>query len=79
MFRPGMGELILVFGVLVLMFGAKKLPSLGQALGESIKNFKKGIDNVTDDKKPVEGTAQKTPEQIAAEGRATVKEVDKPS
>lgn len=74
MFRPGMGELILVFAVLVLMFGAKKLPSLGQALGESIKNFKKGIDS-PDEKKP-DGTA-KTPEQIAAEGRPTVKEVDK--
>lgn len=77
MFRPGMGELILVFAVLVLMFGAKKLPSLGQALGESIKNFKKGIDNA-DEKKPVDGQT-KTPEQIAAEGRATVKDVDRQS
>jgi sec-independent protein translocase protein TatA len=77
MFRPGMGELILVFGVLVLMFGAKKLPSLGQALGESIKNFKKGIDH-PDEKKAVD-SAPKTPEQLAAEGRSTVKDVDRPS
>ncbi len=77
MFRPGMGELILVFSVLVLMFGAKKLPSLGQALGESIKNFKKGIDK-PDDVKPLD-SATATPEQIAAEGRPSVKDVDRPS
>ena len=47
---PGMGELILIFGVAVLLFGGKKLPELGSALGESIKNFKKGIGD--DDKKP---------------------------
>lgn len=76
MFRPGMGELVIVFAVLILMFGAKKLPSLGQALGESIKNFKKGVDN-PDDKKPVD--AAKTPEQLASGKLPTVNEVDRPS
>ena len=40
---PGFMELILIFGVVFLLFGAKKLPALGGAIGESIKNFKKGI------------------------------------
>ena len=44
---PGMGELILIFGAIVLLFGAKKLPKLGGAIGESIKNFKKGINDET--------------------------------
>ena len=40
---PGMWELIIIFGVVFLLFGAKKLPQLGGAIGESIKNFKKGV------------------------------------
>lgn len=43
MFGLGVGELALIVGAIVLMFGAKKLPSLGGAIGESIKNFKKGV------------------------------------
>jgi len=40
---PSITELIIIFGVVFLLFGAKKLPELGGAIGESIKNFKKGI------------------------------------
>lgn len=36
----GLGEMLLVFGVLVLLFGAKKLPGLARGLGEGIRNFK---------------------------------------
>jgi sec-independent protein translocase protein TatA len=39
----GMGELLVVLLIVVLFFGGKKLPQLGSALGESIKNFKKGM------------------------------------
>lgn len=55
---PGIGELVLIFGVVVLLFGAKKLPALGGAVGESIKNFKKGV------KAPDDEEAKK----LAAEG-----------
>jgi sec-independent protein translocase protein TatA len=40
---PGGMELLIIAGVVVLLFGAKKLPGLGGAIGESIKNFKTGI------------------------------------
>lgn len=43
MTMPGMWELLIIFGVVFLLFGAKKLPALGGAIGESIKNFKKGV------------------------------------
>lgn len=36
-------ELIIIIAVLVLLFGAKKLPELGSSVGKSITNFKKGI------------------------------------
>ena len=40
---PGIAEMLVVAGVVVLMFGSKKIPALGGALGESIRNFKMGI------------------------------------
>jgi sec-independent protein translocase protein TatA len=40
---PGMTELLLIFGVVLLLFGGRKLPQLGGAIGESIRNFKKGV------------------------------------
>ncbi len=43
----GMQELIIILAILVLLFGARKLPQLGGAIGESIKNFKKGIKDET--------------------------------
>lgn len=36
-------ELILILAVLVLLFGAKKLPELGSSVGRTITNFKKGV------------------------------------
>lgn len=36
----GLGEMLLAFAVLVILFGAKKLPSLARGLGEGIRNFK---------------------------------------
>jgi sec-independent protein translocase protein TatA len=41
----GMGwmEIGIIAALIVLLFGTTKLPKLGGAIGESIKNFKKGI------------------------------------
>jgi len=36
----GIGEALLVFGVLVLLFGAKKIPQLARGLGAGLRNFK---------------------------------------
>lgn len=49
----GTWEWVIVFAVLLLLFGGSKLPKLGGALGESIRNFRKGIDdNLTEKSKP---------------------------
>jgi sec-independent protein translocase protein TatA len=39
----GVPELLVIFVILVLLFGASKIPQLGKGLGEAIKNFKKGL------------------------------------
>lgn len=48
----GMSELLIVLVIVLIFFGGKKLPQLGSSLGESIKNFKKGMNEKDDtDKK----------------------------
>ncbi len=37
----GLGELIVIGLIIILLFGAKKLPELGSAIGQAIKEFKK--------------------------------------
>ncbi len=49
----GMAELMVILAIVVLIFGASKLPMLGRGLGEGIRNFKSGIRDDTDrDKLP---------------------------
>ena len=47
-FGLGAPELLLIFAVLILLFGAKKLPELAKGLGKSIREFKKES-NATDE------------------------------
>lgn len=56
---PGVWEWALILGVLVLLFGGKKLPQLGGAIGESIRNFKKGIKEPENDEQKKLDTPQK--------------------
>jgi sec-independent protein translocase protein TatA len=41
MFGFGMPELIVILVIVLVVFGAGRLPEIGSALGKSIKNFKK--------------------------------------
>jgi sec-independent protein translocase protein TatA len=38
---PGMGELLIILLIVLLIFGASKLPQIGDSLGRSIRNFKR--------------------------------------
>ena len=39
----GVPELIIIFLIIVVLFGASRLPAIGKGLGEGIKNFKRGM------------------------------------
>jgi sec-independent protein translocase protein TatA len=45
-FGLGFGETILIFAVLLLLFGAKRLPEIGGAMGKSIRDFKRSINGM---------------------------------
>ena len=44
-----MGELIVILLIILLLFGAAKLPEIARALGKSIKEFKKAGKEIKDD------------------------------
>jgi sec-independent protein translocase protein TatA len=48
----GPTELLLILLIVVIIFGARKLPDLGKSLGDGIKNFKKSMNTKDEDEKP---------------------------
>lgn len=49
MFGLGVGELLLIFGIIIFLFGSKKIPSLAKGMGEAIREFKKAREDNTSD------------------------------
>lgn len=43
MFGIGMSELLIILVIVLLLFGAKRLPELAKGLGQSVTNFKSGL------------------------------------
>lgn len=57
----GVPELLLIFGIALLLFGPKKIGELGKGLGEGIKSFKSALKD--EDKKPEEAPKPTTSEE----------------
>lgn len=49
MFGLGMQELIVIFLIVFLLFGAKNLPEIAKGLGKGIQEFKKALRSTNDD------------------------------
>ncbi len=41
--KPGLLQLLIVLGIVIILFGAKKIPELTRSLGRSVGEFKKGV------------------------------------
>jgi sec-independent protein translocase protein TatA len=63
-----MGELVIILLIVLVVFGANKLPGIGDALGRSIKNFKRAskVEDEDDDKKVEEGEKKPAGKQLAS-------------
>ncbi len=56
----GMPELLIILVIVLIIFGANKLPQIGEGIGKGIRNFKKGVK----DKEEID-TASKKPGEIS--------------
>lgn len=56
--RLGLGEILVILALALLFFGPSKLPQLGASLGQAIRGFKRGLNDV--DEAP-EADAKKLP------------------
>ena len=61
---PSMPELLIVLAIVVLLFGAKKIPDLAKGMGKGIKDFKKAIKE--DEEEPKEIAAKEEPKVEAS-------------
>jgi TatA/E family protein of Tat protein translocase len=47
----GFGEMLLIFLIILIFFGPKKFPEIGQSLGKGIRQFRKAMNDVQDELK----------------------------
>ena len=67
MFGLGVGELVVVLLVLVLLFGASRLPQLGAGLGEGIKSFRKAFRDIREEDEKLPPARSEAPKPESAE------------
>ncbi len=48
---PGMGELVVIFLIVLVLFGAGKIPKIAKDIGSGIREFKKSVKDEPEDKK----------------------------
>jgi sec-independent protein translocase protein TatA len=66
----GMGEIIVIFLVVLLLFGAKRLPEIGSALGKGIREFKSSVREIEGElKAPVDDRKAVRPPKEDERGR----------
>lgn len=62
MFGMGATELILILVIVIVIFGASRLPQLGKGIGEGIRNFKRGMKDATEPGRLDDGSNHNTPQ-----------------
>lgn len=59
--KVGTGELLIVLAVIILLFGARKLPDLARSLGASAREFRKGVSEGEDEDEGEQDGAKDSP------------------
>lgn len=49
LFNLGTGEIIIIAIIILLLFGGRKIPELMRGIGKGVRNFKDGLNDVTDE------------------------------
>lgn len=57
----GVQELLIILLVLVFLFGATRIPALGRALGEGVRNLRKGLKEPASDGEEASGRSASSP------------------
>ena len=52
LWAPGIGEIVVILIIVILLFGAKKIPDLMKGVGTGIKEFKKAVSGKPDSDVP---------------------------
>ena len=73
---PGGWEWLVILGIVVVLFGGKKIPELAKGLGQGIKNFKKEIKN-DDDEAEIKTASSEAPKKVEPTGTASSSETPK--
>ncbi len=63
MFGLGAQELIIIFAIVFLIFGAKRLPEIGTGIGKALKNFKGGMKAVEEEKEDIRREIEENSDQ----------------
>lgn len=82
-FNMGPGEILLIFLLVVILFGAKRLPELAKSMGKSIKEFKHATQGLRDeldmdkiDESPRKSQNQSTSQSTSAPSAETTEKKD---
>jgi sec-independent protein translocase protein TatA len=67
----GIGELAIILAILVLLFGAKRLPQLADGMGRAIRNFKRGLNTEDQDVTPTDKQVTETSSATDLKGAET--------
>jgi sec-independent protein translocase protein TatA len=67
-FNLGGGEILVILALVLIFFGAKKLPELAKGLGQGIKEFKKATREVTDEVSNAMAETPPAPKSLPASG-----------
>jgi sec-independent protein translocase protein TatA len=64
MFGLGIQELVVIFLIVMVLFGAKKLPEIGKGLGKGIREFKRATELGGDDETDTESQTDTEPKKV---------------